>query len=189
MVPAVNEIPDNITRTKELELNYIASPILKEGMKLDTNSWLPFRIDSIFDIKKGKRITKLSLIPGKTPFVSAIDNNNGIRQYVGVVPNHDGNTITVNYNGSVGKAFYQEDPFWASDDVNVLYPKFDLNKYIAIFLITIIEKEIYRFNYGRKWHKERMEESIIYLPVQANKLPDFDYMENFIKTLKFSGSI
>lgn len=77
---------------------------------------------------------------------------------------HEGNTITVNYNGSVDEAFYQEQPFWASDDINVLYPKFALNKYIAIFLTTIIRQDKYRFNYGRKWHKKRMEISTMKLP-------------------------
>ena len=51
---------------------------------------------------------------------------------------HKGGTITVSYNGSVGETFYQEEPFWASDDVNVLYPKFNLTKNIAMFKINHI---------------------------------------------------
>lgn len=58
----------------------------------------------------------------------------------------------MNYNGSVAETFYQPVPFWASDDVNVLYPKFELNPEIAMFLTAIIRQDKYRFNYGRKWH-------------------------------------
>jgi restriction endonuclease S subunit len=160
-----------------------------ESIELNADEWEPFKLSQIFEIKKGKRITKLDLIPGNTPFISAIDNNNGIRQYVGVVPNHTSNTITVNCNGSVGKAFYQEKSFWASDDVNVLYPKFDLNKYIALFIITLIEKEKFRFNYGRKWHKERMDEGVIHLPVKEDGSPNYDLMERYVKSLKYSQTI
>ena len=42
------------------------------------------------------------------------------------------NKITVCYNGSVGETFYQDQPFLASDDVNVLYPKFDMTKEIRL---------------------------------------------------------
>ena len=43
---------------------------------------------------------------------------------------HPGGVITIAYNGqkATGKAFWQPKPFWASDDVNVLYPKFDLTE-------------------------------------------------------------
>ena len=93
---------------------------------------------------------------GNTPFIGAIDSNNGYREYIGQEPIHSGNTITVNYNGSVAESFYQPKPFWASDDVNVLYPKFKMNPFNALFIATIIKAEKYRFNYGRKWHVERM---------------------------------
>jgi hypothetical protein len=129
------------------------------------------------------------MIPGNTPFLGAIDKNNGIREYAGLVALHAGNTITVNYNGSVGEAFYQAEPYWASDDINVLYPKFELNKYIAMFLISVIRQDKYRFNYGRKWHKERMEESYMKLPVAADGNPDFAFMERYIKSLSYSASI
>lgn len=81
---------------------------------------------------------------GSTPFIGAIDANNGQRQRVSAKPNHTGNTITVNYNGSVAEAFYQPVPFRASDDVNVLYPKFVLNQYIGMFLCTLIRQEKFR---------------------------------------------
>jgi hypothetical protein len=156
---------------------------------LKTVAWSRFRYDALFDIKKGQRLTKAAMKMGDTPFVGAIDANNGQRERVSAKPNHDGNTITVNYNGSVAEAFYQPKPFCASDDVSVLYPKFALNKYIAMFLCALIRQEKFRYNYGRKWHLERMNETVVRLPTTSGKVPDWNFMEGYIKSLPYSKCI
>jgi hypothetical protein len=190
LVPEPSEIPSWVCTERITEYKGFADSLDDSTLDFDPREWHNFSYHDLFVIKKGKRLTKIELSEGVTPFLGAIDSNNGIRQYVDVVPLHLANTITVNYNGcGVGEAFYQEAPFWASDDVNVLYPKFDLNKYIAMFLITLIRQGKYRFNYGRKWHKERMESSIIKLPINLNGEPDFEFMERYIKSIPFSASI
>lgn len=157
---------------------------------LSPDKWGSFRYDALFDIKKGKRLTKGQMTEGTTPFIGAIDSNNGYRQYVSVDPNQEGNTITVNYNGNgVAEAFYQSAPFWASDDVNVLYSKFELTPQLAMFICALIRKEKFRFSYGRKWHLERMKQSVLRLPVTASGEPDWAFMENYIKALPHGGSI
>jgi hypothetical protein len=157
-------------------------------MKLQQDNWKKFKYSEIFDIRKGKRLTKNDFTFGHTPFIGAIDSNNGYRDFIDTPPIYQGNTITINYNGSVGEAFYQPRPFWASDDVNVLYPKFRLNEYIALFIITVIRNEKYRFNYGRKWELARMNESTILLPCKNNKI-DVEFIENYIKNLPNSEII
>lgn len=92
----------------------------------------------------------------------------------------------------MGEVFYQEQPFLATPvDVRLLIPKdtIKLNKYIGLFITTILRKEKYRFNYSRKMGTERLKELSIKLPVDAQENPDWDYMENYIKTLKYSSSI
>lgn len=151
---------------------------------MKTNDWKWFRLgdERLFRIKKGKRLTKSDMINGNIPYIGAIDSNNGVSQHISNDEYlHPANTITVSYNGSVAEAFYQEKAFWATDDVNVLYPNFELNRYIAHFITTIIRKEKYRFNYGRKWDKEMMEQSKIKLPVDTMGNPDWDWIEQFIK--------
>ena len=58
---------------------------------------------------------------GNINFIGATDSNNGVTNKIG---NDEycftGNKITVSYNGSIARAFYQKNAFWASDDVNVL---------------------------------------------------------------------
>lgn len=165
-----------------------ANPISKAKIDLFSSEWEEFELSTMFEVKKGKRLTKEDMEPGNTPFIAAIDSNNGWRDYVSKPAIHDGNTITVNYNGSVAEAFYQPVPFWASDDVNVLYPKFKMSVFVGMFIATIIRKEKYRFNFGRKWHKERMEKSSINLPSKDGK-PDYQFMEKFIKSLPYSSSL
>ncbi|MCM1220855.1 MAG: restriction endonuclease subunit S [Lachnospiraceae bacterium] len=157
----------------------------------DTVGWKDYTMDSLFHFVKGKRLTKEDMIPGNLNFLGAISENNGVREKIETGYCWDSNCITVNYNGSVGEAFYQLEPFWASDDVNVLYAKdfWKMNKYNAMFLITVIKANKYRFGYGRKWTIEKMKETVIKLPSQADGTPDFMYMENYIKSLSYSDRI
>lgn len=144
-------------------------------------TWKPFRMAEVFTFSKGKRLTKDNMIEGKTNYIGAISDDNGVRQYISEEPTHQGNCITVNYNGSVGEAFYQEQPFWASDDVNVLKLKDHiLNRNIALFLCTLIKHNKFKFSYGRKWTLEKMKESILMLPVCEENNVDFTFMDYYI---------
>ena len=188
MIPS--EMPNDFKRITFDKISLPSSkPIIQKKFELHSENWRWFEIQELFEIKKGKRLTKADMIKGGTPFIGSIESNNGYREYIDQEPIHTGNTITVNYNGSVAEAFYQPKPFWASDDVNVLYPKFNMNPFNALFIATVIKAEKYRFNYGRKWHVERMNTSKIKLPSTLNKQPDFDFMENYIKSLPYSTSL
>lgn len=152
-------------------------------------TWKLFTFEDVFEIKKGRRLTKANMVSGSIPFIGAIDSNNGVANFVNSAI-HAGNTISVNYNGAgVAEAFYQPVPYWASDDVNVLYPRFDLTPAIAMFIATIIRQEKYRFSYGRKWHLERMKTSTLPLPITQDETPDWDFMERYIATLPYSSQI
>lgn len=109
--------------------------------RIDTSKWMAFPINTLFDVAKGTRLTKADMRDGEINFIGASAVNNGITAHISNNERiHPANTITITYNGSVGEAFYQDQPFWASDDVNVLYPKFAMNKYIAFFIIPVLKK-------------------------------------------------
>lgn len=186
------KVPDNfpkwITKSTPPDLSEIGRPMQPKKISLNDREFRFFLFTDLFEVKKGIRLVKSRLSNiGDCPFVSSTAKNNGISGMFDIDPNQRANTITVSYDGSVGEAFYQSNPYWATDDVNVLYPKFDLNVFIAMFLITMIKKERYRFNYGRKWHKERMENSAIKLPVDTTTGdPDWPFMEEYIKSLPYT---
>lgn len=187
------EMPESIP---EWVYHKINSPIyttvtseLNEPM-LRSVPWEDFRMGDLFLFVKGKRLTKADMVPGTVNFLGAVSENNGVRDHIETDAACAPNCITVNYNGSVGEAFYQAKPFWASDDVNILYAKnWTMNKYNALFLVTVIRMEQYRFSYGRKWTMEKMKAAVIKLPSKADGLPDFSFMESYIRSLPYSDRI
>lgn len=189
-VPDLSEIPEWVAKADVGLFDGADVPAHpKEWINLNPSTWQAFKLSALFHLRKGKRLTKAQMLPGNVPFIGAIDSNNGVSNYVGQKPLHKGNTITVSYNGSVAEAFYQPVDFCATDDVNVLYPRFELNAARALFVATIIRQEKYRFNYGRKWHLERMGQSTIKLPVDGSGKPDWDFMELYINSLPYSSQI
>lgn len=177
-------------------LSAIQAPLSKGNpLPLSTQSWRPFKMGQIFDIRRGSRITKANQKPGRTPFIGAIDRNNGVSAYIDTEPLHPGGTITVNYNGSVAEAFYQPEDYWCSDDVNVLYPR-HAEKFIptvGLFLVAVLRREKFRFNYGRKWNLERMQATEISLPAikgeESGWQPDWGYMDQFMRQLRYSAQL
>lgn len=126
----------------ERQIEYLDSAEVDRHV-IDSHAWQPFPIggpSGLFRIEKGTRLTRADMREGTTPFIGASTTNNGVTAYVGNDEHiHPGNVITVAYNGqkATGKAFYQPEPFWASDDVHVLYPNFELNELRAMFLLPI----------------------------------------------------
>lgn len=159
---------------------------------LGVETWKDFCLGDYFEIKKGKRLTSDEQTEGSTPYIGAIDSNNGIANYIGQDAIHAGNTISLSYNGSVGEAFYQPKPFWATDDVNVLYFREEngvaFNKYIALFVCAVLRQEKYRYSYGRKWVLESMKSTVIKLPEKSGK-PNWSYMEDYMKSLPYGDRI
>lgn len=169
--------------TKSLTLLQVAKDAEKK--KVDTREWGSFALGTLFNIVKGKRLTKAEMKSGETPFIGSSALNNGCTAMIGNDKNqHPENTITVCYNGSVGETFYQDQPYIASDDVNVLYPKFTMNRQIALFIVPLIKGVSSRYDYIDKWKKEAMEADKIYLPVDKNGQPDWAYMEEYMRKVE-----
>jgi len=144
-----------------------------------------FRIGDLFEVKKGKRLTQANMIPGTIKFVGATSENNGETARIWNTKYlHAANTITVTYNGSVGEVFYQDEPFWASDDVNVLYPKFEMTVQQALYIMTAIQRLRGKYSYTHKWVKEFLENDMILLPVATSGKPDYAYMRERISELE-----
>lgn len=191
LLPSLGNLPEFVSETNVGQFTKSTKAVLNSPTpQLHTNDWIPFKLGELFDVRKGLRLTKANMLPGRLPYVGASDADNGITAYIGQSAIHEGGTISVSYNGSVGEAFYQPVPHWATDDVNVLYPLgFELTPGVALFICALIRQEKYRFNYGRKWHQERMRESVIKLPVTKQDKPDFSRMEQYINTLPYSANI
>lgn len=162
----------------------------KEFHPANASDWCQFSIGSLFEIEKGTRLTRAAMIEGDTPFIGATLENNGITARIGNTGHiHPGGLMTVAYNGqkATGKAFYQPISFWASDDVNVLYPKFSLTENIALFLAPLFWEAGRPYSFGDKWGKDVMESDYLTLPANASGEPDWDYMDKYMRTIMESA--
>jgi hypothetical protein len=191
LIPSKDSIPNWVNEVDLHQFENSNQAFLKtKPPEINAKYWKYFEYQNLFDIKRGKgpRIKDLDG-SGSTPVVTSSDSNNGWTAVTNVQPIHDGNTIGVNRNGSIAEAFYQPIPFCSTEDVHIFEPKFKMNKYIGLFISTLIKKEKYRYNYGRKWGITRMKVSKIKLPVDKFGKPDFEFMEKYIKSLPYSASL
>ncbi|WCR56079.1 MAG: hypothetical protein PG979_000136 [Rickettsia asembonensis] len=53
-----------------------------------------------------------------------------------------------------------------------------------MFIVTILDLERYRYSFGKKYGK-----NIIKLPATSQGTPDWEFMENYIKSLPYSSSL
>ncbi|TRZ50926.1 MAG: hypothetical protein D4S01_05825 [Dehalococcoidia bacterium] len=188
-IPSIEEIPAWVDKIPMPTVPK-SSSVIKENIKLDTDNWRQFIFDDLFKIVRGESEYKVNMQKGDVPYVSATEKNNGVSYFVGN-SNSEGNVITLSYDGTIGEAFYQKKKFFASEKIAVLDLKSrTLNPSLAMFLITIIRLEKFRFNYGYKWSIEtRMKKTQIKLPSDNAGNPNWQFMEDYIKSLPFSSNL
>ena len=144
--------------------------------------WKPFRIEDICEISSGHDIYDRERISGKTPYVTATATNNGIGYFVGNTNETlASNCISVNRNGSVGYAFYHDYEALYGNDTRKLIP-FHKNKYSSLFIVRAILQQKDKYGYGYKMGTGRLKRQDIMLPAKADGTPDYDYMEEYMKS-------
>ncbi|THJ64651.1 hypothetical protein E8P82_14435 [Arthrobacter echini] len=155
----------------------------------EAQAWDMFKLNDLFELRKGRRLTKADRKHGNVRFIGATEFNNGVTDMCDVTPNAPEHTLTVAYNGSVGSTFYQDEPYFACDDVNVLVPRTEISKWALLFVAAAIKHERHRFTYGYKWTLARMRETTVRLPVREDGQPDWSYTESVMHGLPFSAAI
>lgn len=87
---------------------------------------------------------------------------------------------------------YQPNNFATGNKVYTL-KNVNLNKYNALFITTILNKEAYKYSYGRARILSKLSNEIIKLPAITKEdgtyEPDWEYMENYIKSLPYGDRI
>ena len=168
----------------------ISEPIVENNLDLFDKRWKIFKLTDIFDIK-GTKTTKPDTVKnsnfGKYPYITTQATNNGVEKFLNFFTEM-GNVLTVD-SAVLGYTSYQHENFTASDHVEKLEPKFESNPFIMMFLVTILNMEQYRFNYGRKASQTRLKSLEINLPVKSDGEIDFEFMVSYIKSCKYSSNI
>ena len=143
-----------------------------------------FFIYELFDVT-GTRTTKLDELaeigPGPYPYVTTQSTNNGVAGKYNTYT-EEGNVLVMD-SAVLGFCSYQEENFTASDHVEKLKPKFEMNKFIGLYVATVINANQYRFCYGRKANQGQINNLKISLPIDENEEPDWKAMEQYIKSI------
>ena len=154
---------------------------------LDEVEWDEYFIDEIIDVKSGVRLTKDEQEKGRIPFIGSSDNHNGVTEFISNTNSStSSNILGVNYNGSVGYAFYHQYKATFSDDVKRLsFKNGKNNQYTLLFLKHIIERQAKKYAYGYKFNGQRMKRQIVKLPSKSDSgQPDFEFMEQYMKRME-----
>ena len=155
--------------------------------KLSEKKWKVFNINYIFPyIQRGKRLKKGDHKVGNIPYVSSTMMNNGVDNFIN---NKEGkrfcNCITIANSGSVGASFYHQYEFIGSDHITTLKNE-KFNKYIYLFLTTIVSRISDKYSFNREINDFRISNEKVLLPVNEDGNPDYAYMEQYIKNIMYN---
>lgn len=186
----------NLESNVEMMLDDLQLLETLKSKKIGLKDWKRFHLyeDDMFEIKAGTKFDRVKMSE-KCPsvnFVGRANANNGVTAFIdaieGIEP-YDAGNLTISLGGEyLGSCFIQRIPFYTSQNVNVLIPKWDMPDACKKFIATMIFKE------GRTYYKAFIDELnrhiktdfSIYLPVDSNGRPDWKYMEDYINQIESS---
>ena len=158
---------------------------------MNTDNWKWFELGELFKIDTGKDLLYFTLQEGGYPVIGHKALNNGVTcttQKLDDYILYDNNkTISLADRGNFF-ATVQICPFYVGTRVKALIAKFDSNIYRLLFISVLINNEQYRFSYGRNCCAST-ETLKIKLPITQEGLPDWQFMEDYIKSLPYADNI
>ena len=163
---------------------------------LNIDNWQEFRLDDLFsEIYKAEAHVKGDLEFVESPgtntikFISRTEMNNGCDCYLqnnGISGIENGNAITI--GDTTATCFYQKDEFVCGDHIVVCRAEW-LNLYTGLFLVSLLKREKYKYNYGRAFKMDLISNTKVKLPTKSDGTPDFNYMEHYMKLLPYGDRI
>ena len=132
-------------------------------------------------------------------FVGRSADNNGVACKVDIVYDNKGERIepypagciTVALGGSLGSTFLQKEPFYTSQNVSVLEFSNNVSDAAKLFICTLIynESKYKYFPFGRELNTHIRTDYGFTIPVTSKNEPDWEFMENYIKSLPYGDRI
>lgn len=169
-------------KIEELETHILPKPNIPRPT-IEGKPTADFHLGQIFpNIIRGTAIPKRIRKPGTLPYISASLLNHGEADFVSVDEKYIyKDCLTVPFIGGENCTFYHDGEFVPSANVIILKNE-NLDKFMYIFLIGIINIIMTRFNYGYVASLERLQKQTISLPITSDGKPDWEFMSDYIKT-------
>lgn len=187
------------TKTKMIwNKTYDTNPKIDENIEMSDRIWKKFKVSDIFDEPyKALANNAINLQPcspsmkNAIPYITRTDDNNGCKFFVqktkDLIGIEDGNAITI--GDTTATIYYQANKFICGDHIVILRSKY-LNVFRGLFIVSLLNKERFRYNYGRAFNKKIIENTTLHLPVEEGSgRIDWKFMEDFIKSLPFSVNL
>ena len=163
---------------------------MSKRLNLTDREWQEFVFGDLFDISSTsssidkKRLTGIS---GNNPYITRGENNNGIDSFINkqsCFSMDEANVITIGLDTQT--VFYQSFPFYTGQNIQIIrHPK--LNKYNALFVIRAIKIFVQKFSWGSYGATlTRLRRGKLFLPVDTNHLPDWEFMSSFMRQVEQS---
>lgn len=181
---------------------------------LNVNEWQEFRFGNLISsINKSKALNKDDLIETNNKkhsirYITRTGENNGCELLVDISTVdkayiQDKNAISI--GDTTATCFYQNEDFITGDHMVVVRAEW-LNKPLGLYITSILNKEQYKYSYGRAFLMDRIKDTIIKLPIVRNSdkspvldeskryseqgyLPDWQWMENYMKSLPYGDRL
>jgi len=180
---------------------------------LNTETWKEFFLHRILNCGMGNGIDAVITTNNepKYNYVSRDSNGNGV---VGFVDEIEGEkpfpagAMSLALGGSfLGSCFIQKKPFYTAQNVAVLQEKVPLSDHAKLFIATLIRNEckIKYQAFGRELNAHFRKDFTIKLPIKRDingiildethqfsdegYIPDWEWMENYMKSLPYSDRI
>ncbi len=150
--------------------------------KLNEKKWRPEIIGELFNVSGSVTTKPEDIIPdGNTPRITCASSQNGLDNCYKNAATESGGVLTVD-SATVGTVFYQPFNFIATDHVEKIKKTddmFDENE--GLFLKTAITVSVgTKYQYGYKFSQNRIKRQTVFLPVNDDGEPDYEYMREYV---------
>ncbi len=159
---------------------------------INTTTWQDFRLSDILcQTGRGQRLRKQDRQHGDVPLATAGYVNQGISNFIGNNEQYiHPASITIDM---FCNCFLREYPFACDDNVYVFQTKERLSIYAKLFIVSVINVYSQRFcniyNYDNQFREHIYTKETIKLPADSDGNPDWQFMEDYIKSLPYSKGI
>ena len=151
-------------------------------VKIDTNTWKPFRVGDLFEVKRGKSRIMRELNDGDVPLIAAARAEQGVAGTFDIEFEY-ADAITVSCNGAgCGSTFYHSGAFAITGDASVLLEKSSMSQLVKMFITSILDGRLSQiYSYAEKCGPAVLSDEVILLPATPDGEPDWAYMEAYMQ--------
>ena len=199
-LPAIDEEPDfkvmedyieDISSICETNFNHLFYIKDIEEKMIDTSEWEEFHLYDLFKIDSGSKLDKVYMKTDKPQinFVGRSGINKGITTKINKIADiepYEAGNLTLALGGAyLGSCFVQNEPFYTSQNVNVLIPLTDMEVGSKLFIATVIfvESQLHYRAFIKELNKHVKTDFVIKLPVSSKGIPNWKYMNEYMDDL------